>query len=421
MTTLRHTSRSGSSSAFAALVMAFVSLLVPTRARAQVVETRLRATVFHEPSPTSKMTVLTPSAQLEVSPWEFLSVNAGYEADIVSGASEAVKAGPSSPPDVVSAASVHDLRHVVNGGLTITRKHTHLGASYAYGTERDYRSNSFTVNAGSDFFQKNTQIELSYGRGFDKVCNVKYADTLSPTLRPRLDSSKGCFAGAKTRRLMPIDLDSFQIGWTQSWTPLFTTQLVFSGQLQHGFLSNAYRSVVISAAGSAAQEHHPDNRARTAAAIRAKYYVKPLATAFGIDARIYRDTWDILSQTYEINAERYMLPWLRLMLRGRFYTQTGALFWSDDYTGGEPITGPRGQYWSGDRELSPLQNFLGGGRLIATWNGHKGDRIAGMLLSVSTEATLDVIKTKLDQFTWAGRAPDDTFAIVGGLGIDGQF
>ncbi len=405
----------------AALVVVLASLVVPARARAQVADLKLRATVFHEPSATSKMTVLTPSAQLTVSPWDFLSVNAGYEADIVSGASEAVKAGPSSPPDVVSAASVHDFRHVVNGGFTITRKHTHLGASYTYGTEHDYRSNSFTVTAGSDFLQKNTQIELAYGRGFDKVCNVSYPDTLSPTLRPRLDSSKGCFTGAANRRLIPIDLDSFQIGWTQSWTPLFETQLVFSGQLQHGFLSNPYRAVVISPAGSAAQEHHPDNRARAAVAVRGKYFVKPLDTAFGVGARVYRDTWDILGQTYEINAEHYMFPWLTLMVRGRFYTQTGALFWSDDYTGGEPVNGPRGQYWTGDRELSPLQNYMLGGRLRATWNGRKGDRIAGMFLSLSTEATADLLKTHLDQFTWAGKTPDDTFAIVGGLAIGGQF
>ncbi len=405
-------------------VLALLALLItPLRVRAQVVDTRLRATVFHEPSPTSKMTVLTPSAELTVTPADFLTLAAGYSADIVSGASEAVKAGPLSPPDVVSAASVHDIRHQVNGGFTITRKHTHLGASYTYGTEHDYRSNGFSVNAGSDFLQKNTQIELSYARGFDKVCDINYADaaTRDPTLRPRLDSSKGCFTNAKDRRTLPIDLDSFQLGWTQSWTPVFTTQLVFSGQLQHGFLSNPYRAVVISTAGTAAQEHHPDNRARAAVALRAKYYVRPLATAFGIAARGYRDTWDILSQTYEISAERYMLPWLRLMLRGRFYTQTGALFWSDDYTGGEPLNGPRGQYWTGDRELSPLQNFLVGGRLRASWNGKKGDRIAGMLLGLSTEASVDLLKTKLDQFTWAGRKPDDTFAIVGGLGINGQF
>ena len=56
-------------------------------------------------------------------------------------------------------------------------------------------------------------------------------------------------------------------------------------------------------------------------------------------ARLYRDTWAIFGQTHELDGERYMFPWLRLLVRGRYYTQTKALFWSDDYTGGEPATG----------------------------------------------------------------------------------
>ena len=44
------------------------------------------------------------------------------------------------------------------------------------------------------------------------------------------------------------------------------------------------------------------------------------------------------------------------MLRARVYHQTGAVFWSDDYTGGDPPLGPKGQYWTGDRELSPFNS-----------------------------------------------------------------
>ena len=42
------------------------------------------------------MTVYTPSTDLTVNPWDFLSVSAGWEADIVSGASERIKSGPLS-------------------------------------------------------------------------------------------------------------------------------------------------------------------------------------------------------------------------------------------------------------------------------------------------------------------------------------
>jgi hypothetical protein len=404
-----------------ALATLLVCLLGGRVAPAQVAEVDLVGTVFHEPSAVSAMTVITPNASLAVSPWEFLTVRAGYEADIVSGASEPVKAGPLSSPDIISQASVEDFRHVFSGGFTLYKDNTQLSAAYSYGTERDYRSQAITISAGTDFLQRNTQITLAYARGFDKVCNVAYAPTLDPTVRARLDSSEGCFTSAVDRQEQDIDLDNFQAGWTQSWTPVFTTQLVLTGSIQHGFLGNPYRGVVVGAGGQIAQEHHPENRARGAVALRAKYYVRPIEMAFGAGARVYRDTWDLWSQTYELDIERYIFPWFRLQGRARFYTQTAALFWSDDYTGGEPTLGPRGQYWTGDRELSPLQNYSLGGRVLASWKGRPGDRVAGMFLDFHALGSLDVIKTNLEEFTLAGQDPDDTLAVVLSLGLGAGF
>jgi hypothetical protein len=178
---------------------------------------------------------------------------------------------------------------------------------------------------------------------------------------------------------------------------------------------------VIASAGDQALENHPENRARGALGLRGKYYVRNLHTAFSGGARLYRDTWDILGQTYEVDAERYLLPWLRVLLRARYYTQTKALFWSDDYTGGEPETGPRGQYWSGDRELSPLSSYLVGGRLVATREGRPGQRVLGLFLSFSGSLGFDLLKTNLRDFTLGGRAPDDTLAMLWSLGLRGEF
>jgi hypothetical protein len=407
-----------------ALVAALTCLTLSTRALAQVATVDLKGMIFHEPSAKSPMTVYNPGIAIGVSPWEFLTVNAAYEADIVSGASEPIKAGPLSNPDVISQASVKDVRHLASGGFTITRKNTSLGAEYSYGTEHDYRSQGITVTAATDFLQKDTRIELSYGRGFDKVCNVNYSPSVDPTRRQPLDSSKGCFASnaaAQNRQAQPIDLDTFGAAWTQAWTPLFTTQLSLTFGIQHGFLGSPYRGVVIGGSGQVAQEHLPDNRIREAMTLRAKYYVRPLEVTFGGSVRGYRDTWEIVALTYELDAEKYMLPWLRLLVRGRYYTQTGALFWSDDYTGGEPAYGPRGQYWSGDRETSPLASYMVGGHVIGGWKGAPGDRILGMLLDASVGASLDVVKTDLRDFTLAGEKPDDTWAFILGVSLHGGF
>ena len=339
--------------------------LIASAASAQVLDVDLRSSAFYEPSKSSKLLVINPALSVAATPVDWLKIQANYEADIVSGASEPVKAGRLGGVDVVSAATdFHDTRHQFGGGLTLTRESTELSASYSYGTESDYHSQAITVSGATNFLQKNTELRLSYARGFDKVCTSSFAEADAPSSRPTLDSSKGCFTKAEGRDVRKVDLDSFQAGWTQTWTPVLATQLVLYGALQHGFLENPYRSVVIAPAGDQALENHPDNRLRLAAALRAKYYLRPLRMAFTAGGRLYRDTWDILGQTYELEAERYVWPDLRLMAHARYYTQTEALFWSDDYTGGEPQDGPRGQYWTGDRELSPLSSYLLGGRFV---------------------------------------------------------
>jgi len=391
-------------------------------AQAQVAALDLSSALFVEPSKRSGLTVVNPSATLEVKPLDWLTVHGGYEADIVSGASESLKGGRLSNVDIVSSAThFSDTRHALSGGFAVTRASTHLSGSYTYGTEHDYRSNAFAISAGTDFFQKNTQIELSYGHGFDQVCTTAYVATDAPSSRLALDNSHGCFTNDKKRAARDISLNNFQVGWTQTWTPVFATQMVLSAALQHGFLGNPYRSVVIASAGDQALENHPENRARGALGLRGKYYARGLETAFSAGARLYRDTWDIFGQTYEVDAERYMLPWLRLLVRARYYTQTKALFWSDDYTGGEPETGPRGQYWSGDRELSPLSSYLIGARALATREGRPGQRVLGLFLSFSASVGFDLLKTNLRDFTLGGRAPDDTLALLWTLGARGEF
>ena len=404
-------------------VGALLSVAVGTRpAAAQVVSTDLRTNAFIEPSSSSKLIVINPAVDIAAKPADFLKINAGYQADIVTGASESVKAGRLAGVDVVSAAtSFHDTRHQASGGFSLIRDVTELDATYSYGTESDYRSHSIAVSAATNFLQRNTELRLSYARGFDKVCTSRFASSDDPSVRAPLDSSKGCFTSAENRASRPIDIDSFQAGWTQTWTPVMTTQLNLTASLQHGFLGNPYRGVVIASAGDVAVENHPENRARAAASFKLRLYARPLRTAFGIGAHIYRDTWDIVAGTLSLDAERYLFPGFRVQARARYYAQSGALFYSDDYTGGEPQHGPRGQYWTGDRELSPLQSYMLGGRLVYSKRGEPGARVLGALLGLSASLSLDVMNTKLNDFTWGGRAPDDTFAFLGSLGLSGEF
>jgi hypothetical protein len=405
--------------AFGLLSLAFA---LSGKADAQVLDADLATSVYLEPSKTSKLTVINPSVALEAHIAGAVDIEAGYEADIVSGATESLKGGRLSTVDIVSSATTFDdTRHVASGGMRIRRESTELGLGYSYGTESDYRSHAISVTAGTTFLQKNTELTLSYARGFDQVCTTAFADSDDPSARSPLDSSDGCFTQAENRSARDVSFDNFQAGWTQAWNPVLVTQLVWSAGLQHGFLENPYRAVVIAPSGDQALENHPDNRARTALALRGRLYVRQLETAFSLGVRLYRDTWKVFGQDYELAAERYLFGGLRIQLRGRYYTQSEALFYSDDYTGGEPVDGPNGQYWTGDRELSPLRNLQYGGRVLFTKRGASGARFLGAFLGLSASASFDVIDTSLERFTWGGVEPDDSLGLLGTLGIRAEF
>ncbi len=100
------------------------------------------------------------------------------------------------------------------------------------------------------------------------------------------------------------------------------------------------------------------------------------------------------------------------MLRGRLYRQDGAVFWSDDYTGGGPPLGPKGQYFTGDRELSPFWSWLGGLRAVWTW-APTDKRILGIIQTLKLAGSGSIEGFSYDQYTLAGVPVSNAFAYVG--------
>jgi hypothetical protein len=62
-----------------------------------------------------------------------------------------------------------------------------------------------------------------------------------------------------------------------------------------------------------------------------------------------------------------------------------------------------------------------GGRLLGSWHGQNGERLAGMVTTFSAGLSLDITKTFLDDFTWAGRDPNDTIAFIPAVNFGGVF
>jgi hypothetical protein len=394
--------------------LAIGALAVAGVAHAQAVTFDTAHSLYTEAPTRSHMTVYSPGVNLEATPWDWLQVRGGWEADVVTGASIAVKAGgayQANHPgaDVVTAASVNDLRNQAHGGFTLKSATVALTGGYAYSTENDYVSNAFNVAAKTDLYQHDTQLEIDYARNFDQVCDRVQVATAATTEYVALESHEGCFTSSVSRVSLPITIDGFQGSWTQAITPIFTTQLVYTGQIINGFQSNPYRSVIL-ADGVKAQEHVPDNRARDAIALRGNIFLRPIRAALRLGVRGYWDTWNVGAGDVEAELEEYIGDAVRVTLRGRFYGQTGAIFWSDDYTGGE---GPKGQYFSGDRELSPFVSVMGGLRAIYT--DTPGHRILGIISGLRFGISADVVQFAYSDYTLAGTPLSNTRAWIFGL------
>jgi hypothetical protein len=276
------------------------------------------------------------------------------------------------------------------------------------------------VNARTDAFQHNTQFELSYARNFDLICDrVQGSAAVLPTQWTALESSEGCFTSAVGRTTHNIGIDTFEASWAQSWTPVIATQLTYTAQLVDGFQSDPYRSVVIGE-GLKAQEHEPNERAREALTARVAWYLRSLKGALRLSLRAYHDTWAIDSGSIELEAEKSLGESLRVMARGRLYKQSGAVFWSDDYTGGAPPLGPRGQYFTGDRELSPFGSWLIGARAGLTLAPASG-RVLGVMQSLKLVGSWTGSGFSYDEYTLAGTPVTNAIAYVGIVSLDAAF
>jgi hypothetical protein len=326
---------------------------------------------------------------------------------VVSGASVAVVDAPAATVDAISAASVHDVRHVFGGGAHVFDGQSTLSAGYHYGFENDYRSHAIDAGARTELFEHDTALEISYARSFDRVCDGLGAS--DPALKARLDTSQGCFDDkAMDRRTRGLSIQTFQGAWTQHWTPILTMQATATAQLLHGFQSNPYRAVRIGR--GAAQEHEPDNRARYGGAVAFRIWIKPLSGALQPQLRVYRDTWDIRSISAELAYEQSLFNGLRFRARGRFYAQNSAAFYSDDY-----VLEPKGQYFTGDRELSRMHSVLLGGQLGWSVPSNSEGEVLGFLSGLELLMKADLLKSAFPDFHY------DRVAVPNGTALIGTF
>ena len=372
-------------------------------------------TLFAESGGDLNTTVITPSVNASVDIGEPVTVQAGWEADIVSGASVAVVDAPGDVDAITSATSYNDLRQTVGGSVTLRGDTTSLTAGYGYGFENDYRSHGLSLAARAELFERTMALEVSYARGFDQVCNLRQPRAQEAVDRGRLPNSEGCFDdGAEDRESLSLSLQTFQGAWTQAWSPVITTQVTLTAQVLNGYQGNPYRGVWLGR--TSAQENHPENRARYAAGLGLRWWLEPINGAVRLFARAYRDTWDVQSFTGELAYTQMLGDALRVQGRGRYYVQGGAAFYSDDYT-----RFPRGQYFTGDRELSPFSSFTVGGRITYGLPPDDDGEVLGFLSSFDLALKADYVRYDFGDFRYGRVQVPNNNAFVATLSIEALF
>ncbi|HUF72121.1 MAG TPA: DUF3570 domain-containing protein [Gammaproteobacteria bacterium] len=229
------------------------------------------------------------------------SAAANYYVDNVSSASI----------DVVTTASPYEEeRTQYSLGLDYLRDRWILNLGFASSTENDFDAETFSIGVSQDLFGDLTTISLGYSLGDDIVTrrgDANFSDT--------------------------IKRQHYRVGLSQILTQNLLLGFSFETITDEGFLNNPYRSVRYlddsSPAGySYEPEVYPRTRTSDAAAIRLRYYL-PYRAALHLEYRAYTDTWDILSDTFEMGYTHPLGDGLTIEAKVRGYAQGSAEFYRD--------------------------------------------------------------------------------------------
>lgn len=318
------------------------------------------------------------------------TLDIGYSADVVSGATAAVY-----QPDAISAATTFsDLRHEARLGLGFSGRRSSLAVSVGAGLERDYLSRSLSMSGAVDLPGKNTNLALAYSHGFDEVCDKDNAMLTVLERRPLTGADpcatqRGILAKDTpgTTVWRDIDIDTLQATVTQNLSPTTNAQASVFGQVIEGFQSNPYRRVRVGAVEP--QESIPDVRARAALTVRVNRYLPRVNGAVHALVRGYSDTWGVSSGTAEMAYSQYAGKSLLFRLRARVYQQTQAVFFKDAFYYMTESTA--GAYFTGDRELAPLRNILLGAKLSLITSAEEGREILSLFDRMQLNLKTDVL------------------------------
>lgn len=368
-------------------------------------------TVFAEQRDGGKggLIVVHPQADLGTEIGKHVTLDLGYAADAVSGAT----ATTFQVDATTGATTFSDVRHEGRFALGFHGRRSRVTFSGVLGTERDYLTRQIGGSASIDLAGRNTTVSLAYNHSFDATCDRDNAD-LMPLERRALTGldpceKKGLILGKDLPGMTvwrELSIDTAQVTLTQNLSPTMNMQLALYGQILEGFQSNPYRRVRVG--GNSPQEHIPDTRARWSVTGRVNRFMPKLRSAAHFSARFYDDTWHVIGGDVELGYSQYIGNALLVRFRARAYQQSAAAFFKDAFFYETESTA--GEYFTGDRELSPVRSALLGAKLTVISVGEEKP-VWGLFDKLQ-------LNLKGDLLVLAPMAAD---AADNPLGIDNQF
>jgi hypothetical protein len=249
---------------------------------------------------------------------EQVSVYGSYYADSVSGASI----------DVVTTASPYkEKREELGVGVDFLRRNTTLSVSYSTSDERDYLSNSLGIEIAHEVFDGLSTVTFGYQVGRDEVGKV----------------------GTSFRE--DVNRYHYKLGWSQIFTRSFLMSLEYEGILEAGFLSSPYRAARLQ--GLLVPEIYPGTRDSYSVALRGIKGLGSddgrLGSALHVGYRYFWDTWDVTAHTLDVSYRRHVGERWTLEPRYRYYKQSAASFYSDNFDANM-------NYMARDKELSTFDS-----------------------------------------------------------------
>jgi hypothetical protein len=273
------------------------------------------------------VTVNGPALLVRKSVGDSVSLSGRYYVDTISSASI----------DVVTTASPYtDKREEFQLGIDYLHGNTLMNVSFSKSEETDYLANTFNLNVSQDLFDGLTTVTMGYSQGSDTIIPINSLEQHD------------------------INRYKYRLGLSQVLTPTVLLGVSYEGIAEEGYLNNPYRYARV--LGAYVPEVYPGTHDSQALAVRViKGFpsgTRSVGESARADYRYYRDNWGVSSNTLSFAYQRYFNNnWLG-EVHYRFYQQSAASFYSDNFT--TEMT-----YMARDKELSAFQsNSLG---FKATW------------------------------------------------------